>query len=283
MTENIIPDFNLADGHEYLLDRSYAAASRLNFQFYLWKESLHFNIHPSIPIPDDKAQIADVATGTAIWILDTARELPTAQFDGLDISLSQAPAKEWLPSNIQLRAWDIFDNVPNDLLAKYDIIHVRLLVLVVRKSDPRPLLRKFAKMLKPGGYLQWDELNYPDTSVKIANPSIQTPALDELRELVYSRGRNDWTVQLAEIMKEEGFDGATLYHFEDPIALVKANSEQHLLTMEEFAFRLDKINKRTEAMKLYKLIERVHQESLQGAALSKPRVVCVAKRGLEIV
>ena len=52
---------NLADGREYMLGRSYAAASRLDFQHYLWKDSLLFNLHPSVPILKD-ARTADVAT-----------------------------------------------------------------------------------------------------------------------------------------------------------------------------------------------------------------------------
>ena len=35
---------------------------RLTAQFYLWKETLRYTVHPSIPLPHD-ARIADVATG----------------------------------------------------------------------------------------------------------------------------------------------------------------------------------------------------------------------------
>lgn len=272
-----VPNFHLADGRGYMLDSSYAAASRLNFQFYLWKDSLQFNIHPSIPIADSTSHVADVAMGTAIWLMDVARDLPTTQLDGFDISLAQAPLKHWLPSNVHLRTWNIFDDVPSDLLAKYDIVHVRLLILVVENSDPRPVVQKLVKMLKPGGYLQWDDLNYVDTCVRAVDPLLQTPALNELRELVYSRGRHNWTLRLADIMIGEGFKEARLYHFEDRTQLIKANGEQHLLTMEEFASRLAQSNHKDEAVKLYKLIGEVYQESLEGAALSMPRVVCVAR------
>ena len=140
-------DLSLADGRDYMLDRSYAAAARLNFQQYLWKESLQFNIHPSIQISEHDARIADVATGTAMWLIDLARELPKAQLDGFDISLAQAPHQQWLPANVKLRTWNIFDDVPDDLVAKYDIVHVRLLIVVVKNSDPRPIIRNLAKML----------------------------------------------------------------------------------------------------------------------------------------
>ncbi|MCJ1242759.1 hypothetical protein MMC14_010768 [Varicellaria rhodocarpa] len=93
------PDLNPADGRRYMLNRTYAAAARLNFQYFLWKEYLQFNIHPSIPIPEHDAQICDVATGTAIWPIDVARELPNAKIVGLDISLLQAPHAQWLPAH----------------------------------------------------------------------------------------------------------------------------------------------------------------------------------------
>lgn len=271
-------DFHMADGRGYMLDRSYAAAARLNFQYYLWKASLKFNLHPSIPNPGQDAHIADVATGTAIWLTEVAHELPNAQLEGFDIDLTQAPPKEWLPPNTRLRHWNLFDDVPQDLQGKYEIVHVRLLVLVVENSDPRPIIRNLFKMLKPGGYLQWDDLNCPDTHVKTIDGSIQTPALQELRDMMYSRGRNDWPLQLDAILSEEEFQDARLYHFGDSLELARANGEQHLLTMEEFASRLTRADKTDEASKIYQLIQAVYKECLKGAALSMPRIVCVARK-----
>lgn len=271
------PDFHLAEGRDYMLGRSYAAASRLNFQYYLWKESLHFNVHPSVPIAKE-VRIADVATGTAIWLIDVAREYPTAQIDGFDINLSQAPPKQWLSPNITLKTWNVFDHPPEDMIEVYDVVHVRLLVLVVQRSDPRNIIRNLLRMLKPGGYIQWDELNYPDTHIKTSDSSLLTPALHELRTMVYSQGRNDWTLRLPELFAEEGLLGTKIYHFRDPPELVKANGEQHLLTMEEFASGLARTDRKDEATKIFKLLQDVSNEVLEGAALSMPRVVCVGRK-----
>lgn len=274
---NVSPDFNLADGRGYMLGRSYAAASRLNFQHYLWKESLHFSLHPSISIPTD-ARIADVATGTAIWLIDVAREYSTAKLDGFDINTSQAPPKQWLSPNFTLKTWNVFDPVPESMIGVYDVVHVRLLVLVVQNSDPRHILRNLLRMLKPGGYIQWDELNYPGTHVRTSNSSLHTPALHELREMVYSRGRNDWTLQLPDFFAEQGLLDTMIYHFQDPPELARANGEQHLLTMEEFGSSLAETDHREEATKIFSLIQDVGQEVLNGAALSMPRVVCVGRK-----
>lgn len=77
-----------------------------------------------------------------------ARTLPpSAQLDGFDNNLSQSPPKEWLPHNVNMYHFDAFGDLPNELVGKYDIVHVRLFLLIVRNNDPMPLLKKFVQML----------------------------------------------------------------------------------------------------------------------------------------
>lgn len=277
------PDFNLADGHGYMLGRGYAAAPRLNFQYFLWKESLQFDIHPSISISEKLCQIADIATGTGIWLTEVARQMPDATFYGFDVNLSQAPPKEWLPSNVDLVHWNMFDEVPEDMLGRFDIVHVRLLILVVQNSDPRNVIRNLVNMLKPGGYLQWDDLNYPGTHVRTAGTLAKTTKSDELRTMVYSQGRHDWTLELARFFSEEGLLESEIFHYQDRPDLARANGEQHLLTMEEFASGLVTTERKGEATKILQLIKDVHEEMLTGAALSMPRVVCIGRKPERIV
>lgn len=274
--ENV--DLHVLFGRGYPLGGSYNAAARLNFQFYLWKESMKFNIHPSIPTSGQDIHIADVATGTAIWLAEVAHELLNAKVDGFDIDLTHAPPKEWLPSNTQLKHWNIFDDPPDELLGKYDIVHVRLLMLVVENSDPRPIIRNLVKILKPSGYLQWDEPNYSDTHVKNVNKSLQTPALQELRDILDYRDRNDWQLQLDVIANKEGFEDARLYHFGDRLDMTKANNELILVGFEELASRLDRADTKEEASKIYQLLQAAYKECLKGAAICIPRVVCVARK-----
>lgn len=272
------PDFNLADGHGYMLGRSNAAASRLNLQYFLWKESLQFDIHPSIPITKGPVQIADVATGTAIWLTQVARQMPTASFYGFDVTLAQTPPQEWLPSNVTLVPWNIFDKVPENMCDKFDVVHVRLLILVVQNSNPSNIIRSLVKMLKPGGYLQWDDLNYPDTHVKTAGRLSKTSKSDELRTMVYSKGRNDWTLKLNRFFEEAGLLDSKISHYQDRPDLARANSEQQLLTTEEFALALVATNREEEGSKILQLIKDVYEEVLTGTALSMPKVVCVGRK-----
>ena len=151
-------------------------------------------------------------------------------------------------------------------------------MLVVHESDPRKALRDLIHMLKPGGYIQWDELDYPGTRVSNSSSFSHTLASHELRKMVYSRGRNDWTLQLPEIFVKEGLLDVKMYNFQDLQEFVRANGEQHLLTKEEFASSLAEGNHGEEANKLLQLIRDVNHEVLNGAALSMPRVVCVGRK-----
>lgn len=144
----------------YLLSRDYVASARLNLQHYLWQQAYGYYLHPDIPITKCTSRIADVGTGSGIWLMDVARQLPQSmQLDGIDIDLSQCPPQEWLPSNVKLRQWDVFAEVPQDMVESYDIVCLRHFIMVVKDNDPAPLLQSVLKLLKPGGYLQWGEWN----------------------------------------------------------------------------------------------------------------------------
>ncbi|PQE27514.1 UMTA methyltransferase family protein [Rutstroemia sp. NJR-2017a BBW] len=268
------PDFNLANGRGYLLQQDYAAAGRLNLQLFLWKTTFGFNIHPSIHLQSN-ASIADIATGTALWAVEVAREIPAATVFGLDIDLSKAPHEEWLPSNLSLRKWNLFEEVPEDLLGKFDLIHVRLLVLVIENSDPTPLLRNIMKLLKPGGHFQWEELNYIEAEVKTVNASADISALDRFKDMIVSRGRNDWTVKLADFATKEGFGDANMYYFDDKLELIPAHMENYLMVMSEFASRVEANGLKQEGAVMRDIMEKAYQG---GGAVHMPKVVCVAQK-----
>ncbi|KAJ4305637.1 hypothetical protein N0V90_001168 [Kalmusia sp. IMI 367209] len=262
-------DWGLINGQGYILnrDRSHAAASRLNLQFYLWKISL-----PEAPA------IAEVASGTCLWLMDVAQEYPKGQVLGLDYNLRQAPHQAWLPPNAKTQNWNVFEEPPEELVGKFDLVHTRLLVLVVENKDPRPIIRNLMKLLKPGGYLQWDELDTINMTVKKVHQSQSTPALDQLRDWSFADGRHDWTVNLPQFFAEVGLEDAKADFYGDPIHLARAFNEQHLLTADEFAEGLAKLGKQEVASKYFKIVQDAYAESISGAGLCVPRVVCTARK-----
>lgn len=134
----------------------------------------------------------------SIWLISAARELPlTIEFDGLDISLEQCPPRSFFPQNIKLQAWDMFTDPPQNLIEQFDIVHVRLIMLVIKDNDPLPIIHNLWKLLskliliftlsfvnhakiEPRGYLQWDEVDSKAVYIEKTNPSIPTTAIDTM-------------------------------------------------------------------------------------------------------
>jgi hypothetical protein len=99
--------------------------------------------------------IADVCTGTGVWAVSVAKELPHAQIRGFDIDLSKFATN--LPSNVQLQHGDVFEPFPSELLGKFDLVHARFLVSLLRKEDWVPVARNFMSLLRPGGWILWED------------------------------------------------------------------------------------------------------------------------------
>ena len=136
------------DDDAYNVYRSYKDSGRLVLQHWLWLNRLKYVLHPSIPAKAEHLQIADVGTGNAIWIIEVLPHLPVStQIDGFDISAEYYPAKEWLPPNVSLDLFDALGNVPEHLIGRYDVVHIRTFAAIVRDNDPTRLLENLIKML----------------------------------------------------------------------------------------------------------------------------------------
>ncbi|KAF7959350.1 hypothetical protein EAE96_000970 [Botrytis aclada] len=174
---------NSAAEEEYVLERSPLGSSRLYVQHWLWQRLVEHLLHPSIPIKED-IKIADIECGTGIWLIDLAKELAksktNAQLDGFDISTSQYPNSALLPSNVKLDIMDIFKPVPEGLKGRYDVIHIGLLCVVIPGGDPRYVLDNVLTLLKPGGYIQWKEVDFSTMGCTAATPELSTNNLKEL-------------------------------------------------------------------------------------------------------
>ena len=82
------------------------------------------------------------------WLLDLVENVPpTTRLHGFDISSSGFPPKSWLPSNVSFNVLDSLKEAPEELWGQYDIVHIRLFLIVVNDNDPTPLLRHCMKLL----------------------------------------------------------------------------------------------------------------------------------------
>lgn len=95
-----------------------------------------------------------------IWMIDVARDLPgSVQFDGSDIDISQCPPQGFLPSNIKTFEWDLFGEVPEELVGKYDLVHLALIGVVIKDDNAVPVIKNLCKLLSES-----------DTSIATAGP-----------------------------------------------------------------------------------------------------------------
>ncbi|KAJ6151650.1 hypothetical protein N7470_007247 [Penicillium chermesinum] len=125
--------------------------TRLDAQHLLWKLHRGYELHPLIPIKDDM-KIAELGTGTAVWIFDLARQLPpTVQLQGFDISNRQFPVRDTWPQNVTLGTLDSLVDPPASLCGQFDVVHLRMWASNLRQHDTSALIGH------PGGYLQWED------------------------------------------------------------------------------------------------------------------------------
>lgn len=135
---------------------------RLDEQHIITTKTLGFLIHPNIPAPSPGAKIADVCTGTGVWLMDVARSLPPAcQLTGFDVSPSAFPPPQTWPPNVSLRVQDMFLPFPPSELGTYDVVAVRFVSSAATRADWARAVGNLATLLKPGGWLQWiDSCNF---------------------------------------------------------------------------------------------------------------------------
>ena len=84
-----------------------------------------------------------------MWPIEVSKALPpSTRLDGFDVSGDQFPPAEWLPPNVRLSTADAFAPVPEDLVGRYDVVHLRMMVLVVRAAaDLDGLLGNLVRLL----------------------------------------------------------------------------------------------------------------------------------------
>ncbi|KLJ12912.1 hypothetical protein EMPG_09448 [Blastomyces silverae] len=133
--------------------------------FVRWAGGL---IQPAVP-KDGIKRVADVATGTGAWLIDTAKELnnPTNVYQGFDITAASFPSDT--PSGIgsfNFSQHNAIERFPAEFHSQFDLINVRLAIQAFKAADVPKVVSNLVEMLRPGGYLQWGDLSWIDTKVE---------------------------------------------------------------------------------------------------------------------
>ncbi|PHH71412.1 hypothetical protein CDD80_5295 [Ophiocordyceps camponoti-rufipedis] len=112
------------------------------------------------PIGHNPQQMLDLGTGTGIWAIEVGDQYPSAHVLGVDLSPIQP---DWLPPNVRFLVDDVESTwlyPPNH----FDYIHSRHTVMAVR--DWRRLFRQAYQHLKPGGWIELQEIHHKPRSAR---------------------------------------------------------------------------------------------------------------------
>ncbi|KAG8526325.1 uncharacterized protein KY384_000318 [Bacidia gigantensis] len=247
------------------------------------RKTTGYLLHPSIPLDSGSSElkIADIGTGTGVWLLELAEELPSSyQLHGFDVSSAGFSDQSWLPDNVSFRALNAFEPPPKELWGQYDIVHIRLFVMVI-EEDPIPVIDHCMKLLKPGGHLQWDELNLSDLEIVKSKPDVSTESLQRMVDNAKTHSSQKWVPQLPTTLTQSGFDKPTVSYHKPPPCYRKMWMEADTVATESLAANVADANGPlgpSEALKA--LAKGCHKETQQGAAIVKMYQVVTARKPL---
>lgn len=69
------------------------------------------------------------------------------QLHGFDVSTVLFPHRAWLPKNITLSVLDLLKKPPEELRGKFDVVHVRLILSVIRSDGAERVIRNLKALL----------------------------------------------------------------------------------------------------------------------------------------
>jgi len=112
----------------------------------------------------ENPKIADVATGTGVWLKALSPIYPTATLHGYDFDITKFPKEDtegYSKSSI-LSFADILnlDSFPKGSLGSYDLVHIRLIMYGLKAEQWDIAAKNVEALLKPGGWVFWEETGY---------------------------------------------------------------------------------------------------------------------------
>lgn len=147
-----------------------------------------------------------------------------------------------------MHIWNIFEDVPDEFIGYFDIVHVRLITVVVKNNDPRPILANLRKLLslspnsnyiarltthcikdpaatfsgmrltpldvQSNRYLGRQRQTLMHSSPSLKDMTRKCTKRKLLKGLVRAYFRPSWKYDLTQIMDENGFTGSMLYTYE---------------------------------------------------------------------
>ncbi|KAK7918498.1 hypothetical protein PG985_010372 [Apiospora marii] len=137
---------------KYFLPNDAIEQDRLDFSNAAFRLLLDGALHLA-PVQGDPARVLDIGTGTGVWAIQYASEHPGSRVIGSDLSLIQPDVGADVP-NVEFVREDSEEPWIHD--EPFDFIHSRLMFTCF--NNPRDVLRQAYQHLKPGGWIEYQDL-----------------------------------------------------------------------------------------------------------------------------
>ncbi|KAK7756138.1 hypothetical protein SLS62_001730 [Diatrype stigma] len=276
--------------------RNFRTSARLHLQHHLFQNTIGHLLEPHVASAVAEAKelrVADLGCGNGVWLSDLDSALSekgvSAQLDGYDVNTVNFPAPAFLPEKVTLKKLDILARpLPEELIGAYDIVHARALVSISASSVVPPLLSTALALLKPGGWLQWEE-SRADTYVIEAptSPEVSTSALNTIVRILQAGGKArgmtfEFLGELDRHLKEHGFEDVHAQAAETRKRDRKAWTEDYLMVWEELAVHFPLKAAAPQAPMTREswvdLFSKAVEETEQGAVVHQGKIVTVVGR-----
>lgn len=171
-------------------------------------------------------------------MLSLARQLPAiAELHAFDISFDQYPDDRWVMPHVQRHVYNVFDPPPERLKAKFDVINVSLVVTFVGDRIIDDVINNISTLLKPGGYLQWQEIDPGKAEYPLPDPELAPKFIQDVIRCAWTLNQlqpPEWISLLETKMEANGLSvvGSVRPPF-DP-RLLHASTQLVLTGLEEF-------------------------------------------------
>ncbi|EED13535.1 conserved hypothetical protein [Talaromyces stipitatus ATCC 10500] len=250
--------------------RNFRTSARLHLQHFLFQNTIGYLLEPiieeSLVASSRPLKVADLACGNGIWLTELhshfAKNNISAQRDGFDINPVNFPDAAYLPDSVSIKQLDILSKpLPADLIGIYDVVHIRAFVSVIPDGDLTPILSVASELLKPGGFLRWEETRGDKWAQGI---------------------NNEWVDVLDTRLGQFGFQDARLLSQEKRKQDYKGWTEDYLMVWEECAaFFLPKSQALDAPLTREvwtEMFANSVKETEQGVAVHQGKVVTVVGR-----
>ncbi|KAI0179704.1 S-adenosyl-L-methionine-dependent methyltransferase [Hypoxylon sp. FL1284] len=275
--------------------RNFRTSARLHLQHLLFQNTLGCLLEPQVQSfvsGSKQLKVADLGCGNGVWLNNLHDELSakgiSAQLDGYDIKPTYFPAAAHLPPSVTLKKLDVLERpLPEDMVGAYDVVHVRAFASIIHKSNLTPLLSTALALLKPGGWLQWEEARVDAYLVDAPTPETSTSACETIVRVLQAGGEArgstfEWLGQLDRGLSEHGFAEVRVRGADTRPQDWKAWTEDYLIVWEELAVFFPPRAEQPQAPMAREdwvaLFARAVEETEQGVAVHNKQVVAVVGR-----